>query len=99
MKLDQHLTFKQHIMDTIKLKHNKANGLLAKMRYNVGSKVLKTIYPAILDLSFDMAANFAGRSKPKSWITLKKFKTKLTGIQYSSVQKMKNLQIKRNCNS
>ena len=45
LKLDQHLTFKQH-MHTIKLKLNKANGLLAKIRY-VNSKLLKTIYSAI----------------------------------------------------
>ena len=45
-KLDQHLTFKQH-MHTIKLKLNKANGLLAKIRYHVNSKLLKTIYSAI----------------------------------------------------
>ena len=40
LKLDQHLTFKQHV-HTIKLKLNIANGLL---RYHVDSKPLKTIY-------------------------------------------------------
>ena len=38
LKLDQHLTFKQQ-MDTIKLKINRANGLLAKIRYHVDSKL------------------------------------------------------------
>ena len=44
LKLDQHLTIKQH-MDTIKLKINKANSLLGKIKYHVDSKLLKTIYP------------------------------------------------------
>ena len=48
LKLDQHLTFKQH-MDTIKLKLNRANSLLAKIRYHVDSKLLKTIYSAIFE--------------------------------------------------
>ena len=48
LKLDQHLTFRQH-MDTIQLKLNRANGLLAKIRYHVDSKLLKTIYSAIFE--------------------------------------------------
>ena len=34
-------------MDTIELKLNKADSLLAKIRYHVDSKFLKTIYSAI----------------------------------------------------
>ena len=48
LKLDQHLTFKQH-MDTIKLKLNRANSLLVKIRYHVDSKLLKTINSAIFE--------------------------------------------------
>ena len=48
LKLDQHLTFKKH-MDTIQLKLNRGNGLLAKIRYHVDSKLLKTIYSAIFE--------------------------------------------------
>ena len=48
LKLDQHLTLKQH-MDTIKLKLNRENRLLAKIRYHVDSKLLKTIYSAIFE--------------------------------------------------
>ena len=48
LKLDQHLTFKQH-MHTIKLKLNRANSLLAKITYHVDSKLLKTIYSAIFE--------------------------------------------------
>ena len=43
LKLDQHLTFKQH-MHTIKIKLDRANSLLAKTRYYVDSKVLNTMY-------------------------------------------------------
>ena len=48
LKLDQHLTLKQH-MHTIKLKLNRGNNLLAKIRYHVDSKLLKTIYSAIFE--------------------------------------------------
>ena len=48
LKLDQHLTLKQH-MHTIKLKLDRANSLLAKIRYYVDSKVLNTIYSAIFE--------------------------------------------------
>ena len=51
LKLDQHPTFKQH-MDTIKPKLNRANSLLAKIRFYVDSKLLKTIYTAIFDFFF-----------------------------------------------
>ena len=30
MIMDEHLTFKNHMMDTVKLKLNRTNGLLAK---------------------------------------------------------------------
>ena len=46
--LDEHLTFKKH-METIKLKLNRANGLLAKIRYHVDSKLLKTLNSDIFE--------------------------------------------------
>ena len=61
LKLDQHLTFKQHI-HTIKLKLNRENGLLTKVRYHVDSKLLKTIDS--LNLISDTAVNHGGRPKP-----------------------------------
>ena len=48
LKSDQHLTFEQH-MDTTKLKLNIENSLLAKIRYHVDLKLLKTIYSAIIE--------------------------------------------------
>ena len=75
LKLDQHLTFKQH-MDTIKLKLNIENSLLTKIRYHVGSKLLKQYILLSLNLISDTAANYGGRPKPKSLKTLEKSKTK-----------------------
>ena len=55
-RTSQILTFKtrstsgiQQHMDTIKFELSKANDLLAKRRYYVGSKLLKTIYSAIFE--------------------------------------------------
>ena len=64
LKLDQHLKFKQH-MHTTKLKLNRANGLLAKIRYHVDSKLLKTIILSS-NLISNTTANYGGRPKPKS---------------------------------
>ena len=43
MITDEHLTFKNH-MDTLKLKLNRANGLLATLRHYVNPTLLTTIY-------------------------------------------------------
>ena len=48
MIMDEHLTFKNH-MDTVKLKLNRANGLLAKLRHYVNPTLLRTIYYAIFE--------------------------------------------------
>ena len=42
MITDEHLTFKNH-MDTLKLKLNRANGLLATLRHYVNPTLLTTI--------------------------------------------------------
>ena len=44
--MDERLTFKNG-MDTVKLKLNRANGLLAKLRHYVNLALLRTIYYAI----------------------------------------------------
>ena len=46
--LDENLPFKYHL-DTIKLKLNRANGLLSKIRHFVRASLLRTIYFAIFD--------------------------------------------------
>ena len=48
MVMDEHLTFKNH-MDTMKLKLNRANGLLAKLKYYVNPALLRTTYYAIFE--------------------------------------------------
>ena len=48
MVMDENLTFKDH-KDTVKLKLNTANGLLAKLRHYVNPIILRTIYYAIFE--------------------------------------------------
>ena len=43
--LDEHLSFNEH-MNTLKQKLNRANGMLAKLRYYVTANTLKTILKA-----------------------------------------------------
>ena len=43
MIMDEHLTFK-NLMDTVTLKLNRANGLLATLRHYVNPTLLRTIY-------------------------------------------------------
>ena len=61
LKLDQHLTFKQH-MHTIKVKLNRANILLAKIRYHVDSKLLKTMYSAIFEFYLQYGCQLWGQT-------------------------------------
>lgn len=46
--LDDHLTFEKY-METTKLKLNKANVLLPKIRHHVTSKLLKTMYSVFFE--------------------------------------------------
>ena len=48
MVMDEHLTFENH-MGTVKLKLNRANDLLAKLRHSVNPTSLRTIYYAIFE--------------------------------------------------
>ena len=48
MVMDKHLTFKNH-MDIVKLKLNKSNALLAKLRHYVNPILLRTIYCVIFE--------------------------------------------------
>ena len=48
MVMDEHLTFKNH-MDTVNLNINRANGLLARLRYYINPTLLRTIYYAIFE--------------------------------------------------
>ena len=75
MIMDEHLTFKNH-MDTVKLKLNRANGLLAKLRHYVNSTLLRTIYIPIFELHLRYGCQLWGKHKLKSYKILKKSKTK-----------------------
>ena len=46
--MDEYLTFKNH-MDTVKLKLNRANGFLAKLRHYVNPILLRRIYYVIFE--------------------------------------------------
>ena len=48
MVMDEHLTFKNH-MDIVNLNINRANGLLARLRYYINPTLLRTIYYAIFE--------------------------------------------------
>ena len=73
MIIDEHVTFKNH-MDTVKLKRNIANRLLAKLRHYVNPTLLRIM--TFLSPTWDMDANYEGKHKDKSYKILKKFKTK-----------------------
>ena len=46
--LDKHLSFNEY-MNTPKQKLNRANGILAKLRYYISANTLKRIYFALFD--------------------------------------------------
>ena len=48
VKIDEHLTWKQHI-DEISTKLNKANAMLSKIGHFVDQKTLKAVYCAIFE--------------------------------------------------
>ena len=68
--MDEHFTFKNY-KDTVKLKLNRANGLLAKVKaLHVNPALLRTIYDAIFELpAIWMSINYGygGKHKHKSY--------------------------------
>ena len=57
---DEHLSFNEY-MNTLKQKLNRANGILAKLRYYVTADVLKTIYYAFFDPHMKYACHIWGQ--------------------------------------
>ena len=57
--IDEHLSFNEY-MNTLKQKLNRANGILAKLRYYVTADVLKTIYYAFFDSHMKYACHIWG---------------------------------------
>ena len=81
MVIDEHLTFKNDIRHCVKLKLNRANGLLVKLMHYVNPILLRTIYSiyyAIFEshLRYECQLNYGGKHKHKPCKILKKSKTK-----------------------
>ena len=64
--LDEHLSFNEH-MNTLKQKLNRANGILAKLRYYVSANTPKTIYHALFDSRRRYACQIWGQSHSKTF--------------------------------
>ena len=64
--IDKHLPFNKY-MNTLKQKLNRANGILAKLRYYVTADVLKTIYYAFFDSHMKYACHIWGQVQSKTF--------------------------------
>ena len=64
MIMYEHLTFKNH-MDTVKLKLNRANGLLAMLWHYVNPTLLRTIYYAIFEPHLRYGCQLWGQAQTK----------------------------------
>ena len=67
-------------MDTIKLKLNRANSLLAKLRYYVHSKLLKTIYSAIFESHLRYGCQLWGQAQTQAINNIEKIQNKALRI-------------------
>ena len=79
MIMDEHLTFKNH-MDTVKLKLNRANGLLAKLRHYVNLKLLRTIYYAIFEHHLRYGCQLLGQAQTQVLRNMEKIQNKTLRI-------------------
>ena len=79
MIMHEYLTFKNH-MDTVKLKLNRANGLLAKLRYYASPKLLRTIYYAIFEHHLRYGCQLWGQAQPDVLQNIEKIQNKALKI-------------------
>ena len=79
MIMDEHLTFKNH-MDTVKLKLNRANGLLAKLRRYVNLTLLRTIYYAIFEPYLRYECQLWGQAQTQVLQNIEKIQNKALRI-------------------
>ena len=79
MIMDEHLTFKNH-MDTVKLKLNRANGLLAKLRHYVNLALLRTIYYAIFEPHLRYGCQLWGQAQTQVLQNIEKIQNKALRI-------------------
>ena len=77
--MDEHLTFKNH-MDTVKLKLNRANGLLAKLRHYVNLTLLRTIYYAIFEPHLRYGCQLWGQAQTQVLQNIEKIQNKALRI-------------------
>ena len=63
--LDEHLSFSEYT-NALKQKLNRANGILAKLRYYVSTDTLKTIYYALFDSHMRYTCQNWGQSDSKT---------------------------------
>ena len=75
MIMDEHLNFKNH-MDTVKLKLNRANGLLAKLRHYVNPALLRTIYYAIFEPHLQYGCQLQGQAQTEVIQSIDKIQNK-----------------------
>ena len=79
MIMDEHLTFKNH-MDTVKLKLNRANGLLAKLRHYVNPALLRTVYYAIFEHYLRYRCQLWGQAQTQVLQNIEKIQNKALRI-------------------
>ena len=108
--LDKHLSFNEH-MNTLKQKLNRANGILAKLRYYVSANTLKTTYYILSDTHMRYACQIWGQSHSKTFDMIQTTQNKALRIinfkqsmepseplyQKLNINKLKNKIILNNC--
>ena len=77
--IDENLSFNEY-MNTLKQKLNRANGILAKLRYYVTADVLKTIYYAFFDSHMKYACHIWGQVQSKTFDMIQRAQNKALRI-------------------
>ena len=77
--IDEHLSFNEY-MNTLKQKLNRANGILAKLRYYVTADVLKTIYYIFFDSHMRYACQIWGQIQSKTFDMIQRAQNKAIRI-------------------
>ena len=77
--IDEHMSFNEY-MNTLKQKLNRANGILAKLRYYVTADVLKTIYFAFFNSHVKYACHIWRQVQSKTFDTIQRTQNKALSI-------------------
>ena len=77
--IDEHMSFNEY-MNTLKQKLNRANGILAKLKYYVTADVLKTIYYAFFDSHMKYACHIWGQVQGKTFDMIQRVQNKALRI-------------------